>query len=469
MKTLARINLLALCGLAIAVLLTAQHTAYAQLECNRVGAAITTTGDIALTDTVQSIRLFRDGRGSTCTFTRPATTSAVSVNSDAYTFTNTTGGAACISVELNAVGCGVATNQISMAAYSPSYNPAAVTTNVIGDPGLSTGTNFFTTMTFSVPAGATYVIVVHTVNNGTTCGSYTFNQYIYNGCRAPGTDIANDGRADLTVFRPSASNSNWYALDLTSGLNSVQLGSTGDIPVPGDYDGDEATNAAVFRPSNGTWYTSSNPANNYGAKAFGMSGDIPVQGNWDRDDITDLGVFRPSNNTWYILRSSDSTLLQLTFGTTGDKPVPADYDGDNKTDFAVFTPSTGQWRVIGSFGNYGAFTTSQTFGQSGDIPVPADYDGDAKADLAVFRPSEGGWYIFRTSLTTGQVQFVQWGASGDMPAPADYDGDKKADQAVFRPSNSTWYILRSTAGATAAQFGQSGDQPVSAPNPNTNQ
>jgi hypothetical protein len=393
----------------------------------------------------------------------------VSVNSDAYTFMNTTGGPACISVELDATGCGVATNQISMAAYSPSYSAAAVTTNVIGDPGLSTGQNFFTSMTFSVPAGATYVIVVHTVNNATTCPSYTFRQYIYNNCRAPGTDIANDGRADLTVFRPLASNSGWYALDLTSGLNSVNLGSTGDIPVPGDYDGDEATNAAVFRPSNGTWYRDSNPANNYNAIAFGVSGDIPVQGNWDRDDITDIGVFRPSNNTWYILRSSDSTLMQLVFGASGEKPVPADYDGDNKTDFAVWNPTSGVWRIIGSFGNYNSLTNTQTFGQSGDIPVAADYDGDAKADLAVFRPSVGGWYIFRSSLTAAQTQFVQWGASGDRPQPADYDGDKKADPAVFRPSDSTWHVLRSTAGASSTQFGQSGDQPASSPNPNTNQ
>ncbi len=468
MKTLAIRNLLAVCGLALAFMLTTQHAVYAQLECNRTGTPIVTSGDISLSDTVQSIRLFRDGRSSTCTFTRPATTSAVSVNADAYTFTNTTGGTACISVELDATGCGAATNQISMAAYSPSYSPSAVTTNVIGDPGLSTGQNFFNTMTFSVPAGATYVIVVHTVNNATTCAGYTFRQYIYNGCRQPGYDAANDSSADLAIFRPSGGQSFWYSTPVTGGaVTTTQFGASGDVPVSGDYVGDETTKPAVFR--NGTWYTSTNPATNYGAKQFGLSGDIPVPGNWDRDDITDLGVFRPSNNTWYILRSSDNTLMSIVFGATGDKPVPADYDGDNRTDFAVYTPGTGLWRVIGSFGNFNSLTLTQNFGQSGDIPVAADYDGDAKADLAVFRPSQGGWYIYRSSLTTGNTLFVPFGASGDIPAPADYDGDLKADQAVFRPSTGAWYVNRSTAGSIGVQFGQNGDAPVSAPNPNTNQ
>jgi hypothetical protein len=465
MKNFTKRSFSAFFGLAMAfTLLMNVTTTYAQYECNSLGAPLSTTGDISLSDTVQSVRLFRDGRNTTCFFNRTATTSAVSVNADQYTFTNTAATPACITVDLDATGCGAATNQIGMAAYLGSYNSASILTNLIADPGLSTGQNFATSMTFNVAAGATYVIVVHTINNATTCPSYTFKRYVSNNCRQNGYDAANDGSADLALFRPSGGLATFQSETVTGGSpTNTQLGSSGDIPVPGDYTGDETTDNAVFRPTNGTWYTTTNPATNYGAQKWGASGDIPVQGDYDRDGITDLAVFRPSDNNWYILRSATSAYSVSNLGATGDKPVPADYDGDLKMDVAVYRPSISSWLILPSSGNSGSFTQTQ-YGISTDTPVPADYDGDGKADLAVFRPSTGEWYVFRSSLTTAQSLTIPFGLSGDIPQPADYDGDKKADQAVFRPSNNTWYVLRSTAGFVQTSFGQSGDIPATAPN-----
>ncbi len=446
--------------------LTAQTSSvFGQGECNSLGAPLSTTGDISAADTAQTTRMFRDGRATTCLFNRAQTTSAGAYNSDSYTFTNSTGGPICVQVDLDATGCGVATNQISMAAYLGSYNPASILTNVIADPGLSSGSNFSTSMSFSVANGATYVIVVHNVNAGTTCPSYTFKRFITNGCRNEGFDAANDGSADLALFRPSGGLSTFQTKTLTGSAVSTQLGSTGDIPVTGDYTGDETSDVAVYRPSLGTWYLNTSAATNYGAKRWGISTDLPVQGDYDRDGITDLAVFRPSDNNWYIFRSSDSSFNVVNQGTTGDKAVPADYDGDGKTDVAVFTPSTGLWTVRSSAGNYGSFAVQAQWGVSTDIPVPADYDGDGKADLAVFRPSDGFWYVRQSgSAVAGTLLAFQHGLSGDIPQPADYDGDRKADFAVFRPSNNTWYINRTTAGIFVQTFGQTGDIPASAPN-----
>ncbi len=465
MKTFYKRNLFAFCSLVITFMLTANvPVILAQGECNVTGAPLVTTGDISAADTAQTLRLFRDGRNTTCLFNRTQTTSAGAYNSDQYTFTNATGGPICVSVDLDATGCGVATNQISIAAYLTSYDPANILTNIIADPGLSTGQNFATSMSFNVAAGATYVIVVHNVNAATICPSYTFRRTISNNCRNAGYDAANDGSADLALFRPSGGLSTWQTKTLTGTATSTQFGSTGDIPAPGDYTGDETSDLGVYRPSNGTWYTALTPANNYGARQWGIATDVPVQGDYDRDGITDLAVFRPSEGNWYILRSLGNVFTQVTQGVAGDKPVPADYDGDGKTDVAVFTPSNGLWTVRGSTGNNGSFVIQRQFGSATDIPVPADYDGDGKADTAVYRPSEGNWYVFRSSLAAAQLLVFQHGLSGDIPQAADYDGDRKDDYAVFRPSNNTWYINRSTAGVSVQQFGQTGDIPASAPN-----
>ena len=56
---------------------------------------------------------------------------------------------------------------------------------------------------------------------------------------------------------------------------------------------------------------------------------------FDGDGKDDAAVFRPSNSTWYVMKSTGGNIIQQ-FGQTGDVPVAADYDGDNKADIAIY-------------------------------------------------------------------------------------------------------------------------------------
>jgi uncharacterized delta-60 repeat protein len=135
-----------------------------------------------------------------------------------------------------------------------------------------------------------------------------------------------------------------------------------------DYDGDGNSDTAVFRPSTGNWFILRSSDNSVFITQFGLNGDVPIDGDFDGDD---LAVFRPSSGVWFFQRSSDNTVLGAQFGQTGDKPIPGDYDKDGKTDIAFFRPSNSNWFILRSSSNFSSFFGFQ-FGASGDIPLSSE-------------------------------------------------------------------------------------------------
>ncbi len=273
--------------------------------------------------------------------------------------------------------------------------------------------------TFTVPEGVHTFTWKYTKDSSGSSGADT--AWIDDFSLPPWTtakavDFNNDGTHDVALFYPD--NSKWYIKDHSNFI----YGTSECIPIPGDYNGDGATDLAVVdltRPDGrAKWYLDA-----VGVFIYGLQEWIPVPGDYNGDGITDAALFDPVTGKWYVRNQ-----FVAVYGA-GGIPVPGDYDGDGITDIAVFYPDTNKW-YIKDIGTY-------TYGMADCIPVPADYDGDGATDLAVIDTSRpdgmAKWYI------RDQAVFIYGAVADTIPVPGDYDGDGDADPCLFYQTSGKWY------------------------------
>jgi subtilisin family serine protease len=261
-------------------------------------------------------------------------------------------------------------------------------------------------------------------NNTFGCGRLDVKAAVDYQSRRWVRDFGGDGASDAALFRPA--DGSW----LVRALTLVSLGTDGDRPVPGDYNGDRIAECAVFRPPSGRWSVR-------GVTSFGFgTGDAVVfSGDGNGDGTAEAGIFQPASGLWAV-----RDITRLCLGGSGDSPVPG-YYAAGAMDVAIFRSSSGLWQI----GRLSRFY----FGSSGDSAVPGDYDGDGLWEAAVFRGSSGIWAV------RGVTRFW-FGADGDAPLPGDYDRLSADGGAVFRASSGFWAIRN----LTRFSFGSSGDVPV---------
>jgi hypothetical protein len=134
----------------------------------------------------------------------------------------------------------------------------------------------------------------------------------------------------------------------TSGFPRYYLGWSGTTPVTGDFDGDGYTDLAIYKinwsgsPKYYDWaivYSSGNPENYID---LGTIGDMPIPGDYGNDFADDLATYNPSYDNWQFSYSQ-----QANSGQIPDPPQVNPFCDlyQDRYDLTQWTNSINQWRI----------------------------------------------------------------------------------------------------------------------------
>jgi hypothetical protein len=196
-----------------------------------------------------------------------------------------------------------------------------------------------------------------------------------------------DTRTDIGVFRNGT-----FHLALLKFLGGhivlqelapITFGQAGDLPLAGDWDGDGKDDVGVFRPgATGRFLLRqpvriSTPFNTTIIITipfdFGTSGDLPMAGDWDGDGDDSAGVYRPADPGQFLITNTNSSNVDavFSFGGPTDLPLAGDWLGTGRDGVGLLLTQFNTLVLDPS--NSGKPGLIFPFGQSGDMPVAGSW------------------------------------------------------------------------------------------------
>jgi subtilase family serine protease len=133
-------------------------------------------GGLSASSPTQTGRLLRNGTTSTCASAKSCPGYFATSGNYAYqafSFTNTTGSAVCVTVTVSTACSGSGTTAIFSETYLGSFNPNSLCTSYLADLGSSPSGS--AAYSFDVPANTNFTVVVNAVIVGPYCSSYTLS------------------------------------------------------------------------------------------------------------------------------------------------------------------------------------------------------------------------------------------------------------------------------------------------------
>jgi len=226
------------------------------------------------------------------------------------------------------------------------------------------------------------------------------------------------GEHSLGAYDPSTGM--WYLRSAEGEITSFRFGSSSEVPLMGDWDGDGFDTAALYRRSDGRVRLRFDTGQE--DEIYRLLGNgLPVAGDLDGDGIDSVYVAVGGH-----LYSQDS--VGRVPGFTRDAPVPpsvpdeaqrlvmGDFDGDGIDEVAAVRRGILE----------GVPTPDGTLKVGTGVPVAGDWDGDGSDTLAVYYSWSARFVIYHDLGEGGWSTLMTFGATGMVPVAGNF-GDLEGD------------------------------------------
>ncbi|GMV27830.1 MAG: hypothetical protein AMXMBFR58_38610 [Phycisphaerae bacterium] len=226
------------------------------------------------------------------------------------------------------------------------------------------------------------------------------------------------------------------------GFTPIGFGERQSVPLPGlDFDGNPSTaELAFYTPAYGLWWWRPVSGGSGTARFLGSPGEVPLPGHYDGDWKTDIAVYNPATALFQMARSELSWSPPL---------VTSQFSN-------VYVGSPNTVPGSGSSAQRGAGIPLNGVFRAKQVCQGGNCWNEPRRVFSLWFPPNGTWVTKWDIFAGGSPTSCQWGVDIDMPiVHIDRDGDMSTEMAIYRAdkhsgSNSNaWLSIRNSNGGAS--------------------